>query len=79
MDYNEWVLRLTDLLIKGEFMFSSVIAWLVGHEVVLASLVVAIIDFVMAINPAAQANSIIHWVLAQAQAIIGTVAPKSEK
>lgn len=55
---------------------SFILPWIMSHEVVLASLVVAILDFIISINPAAQANSVVGWVLAQAHAIIGSVAQK---
>lgn len=51
---------------------SSILAWLVGHEAVLAGLVVGVIDFVFSVNPAAQSNSFLGWLLAQANAIIGS-------
>lgn len=57
-------------------MFASVLAWLTGHESVLAALGVAIIDFIFSINPNAQSNSVLHWVLAQLSALVGSVTPK---
>lgn len=54
---------------------SGILAWFAGHETVLAALVVAVIDFVISISPSAASNSIIHWVLLQAQSLVNAISP----
>lgn len=55
---------------------ASLLAWFTAHEAVVAGVVVAVIDFIISINPAAESNNILHWLLTQAQALVSTVAPK---
>lgn len=55
---------------------TDVLAWLAAHQPVTAGLVVSIVDFIFAVNPSAQSNSILHWILAQAHSLIGAIAPK---
>lgn len=50
---------------------SSVLAWVVAHEVVLASAVVAVLDLVFALNPNSSSNGILHWIYVQLQSLLG--------
>ena len=38
----------------------SVIQFVTGHEVIVATLIVAILDFVIALNPKAESNGLLH-------------------
>lgn len=50
---------------------TGILSWLVGHEAVLAGLVVSVVDFVFSVSPNSQANSFLEWLLAQAKALVG--------
>lgn len=54
---------------------SGILAWFMSHEVVLAALVIAVIDFIISINPNVASNSIIHWILLQAQSLVNAISP----
>jgi hypothetical protein len=53
----------------------SIVAWLVSHEAVLAGVVVALIDFAVSLNPAWKSNTIVEWVLSEAQSLLGAKPP----
>jgi hypothetical protein len=54
---------------------TALIAWLVSHEAVLAGLVVALVDFGISLNPAWKSNTIVEWVLSEAQSLLGSAPP----
>lgn len=47
--------------------FNDVMVWIVGHQVVLGMLIVAILDFIFSINPEWKSNSILHMLYLFAQ------------
>jgi len=57
---------------------SGVVAFILQYKAVLAGLVVAILDLVMALNPKIAGNGLLHWVLVQANVVKGQdVQPSS--
>lgn len=47
----------------------AIVNWLVGHQGVVATVVVALIDLAIALSPSLQGNGILHqvWVLAKSR------------
>jgi hypothetical protein len=42
---------------------SNLIAWVVAHSALVASLVIAVVDFVIGVNPNLASNSIVELIL----------------
>lgn len=40
----------------------SIIQFVTGHEVILAGLIVAVLDLVIALNPKAESNGLLHGI-----------------
>lgn len=53
----------------------AVLSWLIQNQVVTAMMVVAIIDFVFAVNPATQTSGVLHYILDQLHSLLGSVKP----
>jgi hypothetical protein len=54
---------------------ASLWSWVLAHLSVIAPAVVAVIDLLIAINPAWAANGILHFVLLQAQKLGSSTPP----
>lgn len=56
-------------------MLSSIIAWFGAHSAVLGAAIVGLLDLVFALSPSLASNGILHFLMLQAQKLLG-VAPK---
>lgn len=54
---------------------ASVIAWITAHETGVAVFLVALLDFVIYVNPAAASNNVVEWVLNFLHSLVGSVKP----
>ena len=41
---------------------AGLIAWLMGHQTVLATFGVALLDFLFAMNKNTESNGVLHWI-----------------
>jgi hypothetical protein len=49
----------------------QVIQWVVGHQAIVGSLVVGILDFIFAIIPSIDSNGVLHFIYLQAKKLVG--------
>jgi hypothetical protein len=56
---------------------SQIVAFLVAHEAVLASLGVAVLDLLFALNPSLEANGVLHQVYLWIKGLVAPDAPKA--
>lgn len=57
-------------------LVQQVIAYLSGHQVVLALAIKSILDMAILLSPGIKANSVIEWLYLKAAAIVGS-APQA--
>lgn len=55
--------------------FQSAVAWMMGNQVVVGALIVAVFDFIFAINPQWKSNGALHFIYTAAQGKAGSNQP----